>query len=677
MSMKFLVALSLICATAFGAVARADTPPSAFVGPGLVATPVLSAVAAGEAHTCVVRNQIVWCTGANAAGQLGLGTFTRHTAFAESLMADVTQVAAGGNTTCATKRDETLWCWGSIDTGFNTDGNIIRTNVAVPTQIPLSLVKHVAVGPYHSCALQIDGTAWCWGKNRYGQLGNGTKNDSALPVAIGQHNFIDIAVGTDHTCAIDTDHAVWCWGVNAQHRLGLSGNKAKLFPTRVNKINGLSIATGDAFTCVITTSHKVQCFGRNNYGQLGTTAGTPRTTPSTVSIKNPVALNAGREYACAITQAATTWCWGRNRYGQLANGSNVAKWKPQKVITSLPMGPISFMATGASHVCGINTTSSAMWCWGLGSSGQLGDSASSNRPRGTIAWQNGVQLNSIGTDSTARLVVTGDISCDEERRVTYGVGALGSQCGTEATATLAELLNPDAVLALGDLQYEGASSSDFKQFYDPTWGRLKAKTYPVRGNHEYVTNAAAGYVDYFGPLSPSYWTTNAGSWRIIAVDSWCQGLLYAGCSTTSPQTVWLTKQLQRAHEEGRCSLVVMHHPFVSSGPNATPTTQYLWKAAVDGGADLVMTGHDHHYERFAPLTDTGAVATSGGTPLIIAGLGGAPTYALRETAPGSQATDNREHGVVSLTLTPLGYTSEFVSAVDGLRSDSYTGTCTP
>ena len=675
--MKVLVALSLLFASMLGSAVHAESTPAPFIGPGLVSTPVITAIAAGEAHTCIVRNETVWCTGANAAGQLGNGTFARTTAFAESLMTRARSVAAGGNTTCAVRTDESLWCWGSIDTSIDSALRVMRTNVHTPTQIPIGLVRTVAVGPYHACAIQIDGQLWCWGKNRFGQLGINSTNDSVIPVPVLNHFFTAVSVGTDHTCAIDTQKAVWCWGLNAQHRLGLPGNKSKLVPTRIPKVTATSVGAGDAFTCVLNTVKKVQCWGRNQFGQLGAIAGKPRVIPTTVPVKNVTSLSVGSEFACATTQVATTWCWGRNRFGQLANGSNISKARPQKVYTSLVMGSLSTIAIGNSHACGIGSVGSAMWCWGLGTSGQLGDSASSSRPRGTIVWQNGVQLNSIGTDSTARLVVTGDISCDDARRTTYGVGVLGTQCGTEATATLAETINPDAVLALGDLQYEGGSTSDFRTYYDPTWGRLKYKTYPLRGNHEYVTNAAAGYVDYFGPLSPSYWTANAGSWRIIAVDSWCQGLLYAGCSATSPQTLWLTAQLQRAHEDGKCALVAMHHPFVSSGPYATPTVQYLWKAAVAGGADLIVTGHDHHYERFAPLTETGEVATTGGTPLIIAGLGGAPTYALRETAPGSQATDNRQHGVVSLTLTPSGFTSEFVSAADGVATDTFSAPCTP
>lgn len=675
--MKFFVSLIFIATSFVHGVSSADSVPTPFVGPGLSSIPTLSSLAAGDAHTCVVRNETVWCTGANAQGQLGNGTFTRATAFAMSQMTNARNVSVGGNTTCAVRTDSTLWCWGTIDSSLIATGSLVRTNTSVPTQLPFTNVKSVAVGPRHSCALLNDGAVWCWGENRFGQLGNGTRTNSVLPVLVVGHTFTSIDVDSDYSCGVDTKSAVWCWGSNAFHRLGFRSTTAKLHPGKIAKISAVSIALGDAFTCIITTSSTIQCWGRNNYGQLGTIAGPSRFSPHTVPVKNPLTLVAGQEFACATTQAATTWCWGRNRYGQLANGSNIAKWKPQKVITSAAMGTITSLTAGASHACGLNPGSSAMWCWGQGTSGQLGDSASAQRSNGTIVWQNGVSLNSIGTNASARLVVTGDISCDALRRATYGVGQLGTQCGAEATASLAESLNPDGVLALGDLQYEGASLADLQAFYDPTWGRLKAKTYPLRGNHEYVTNAAAGYVDYFGPISPSYWTTNAGGWRIIAVDSWCQGLLYAGCSATSPQTTWLTAQLKQAHDENKCALVVMHHPYVSSGPYATPTVQYLWKAAVAGGADLVITGHDHHYERFLPLTEDGSVAASGGTPLIIAGLGGAPTYSLRETAAGSQATDNRQHGVVLLQLSPTLFSSALVSAVDGVSTDSWSAPCTP
>ena len=674
--MKFLAAITLFSTSLLSGHVRAETTPTSFTGPPVVNTPVLSSPAAGSAHTCVVRDSKVWCTGANSRGQLGIGTLVRTTAFAETKMTPASAVSAGGTTTCAIGTDASLWCWGTLPTSIDAAGDVVRTESSQPIQIPLSGVRSVAVGPLHSCAVLLNETAWCWGRNSFGQLGNGTKINSVVPVPVAGEHFISLDVGTDHTCATKKDHSVWCWGSNTYKRLGQRSARSLFVPTRVANVSATSIATGDGFTCIISTSAKVQCWGRNQYGQLGRTAGASRFTPHTLSIKKPLTLVAGHEFACATTEAATTWCWGRNRYGQLANGSYIAKSRPQKVLTTSTMGPIRTIGAGESHACGINPANAATWCWGLGTSGQMGDSASSTRTRGTIVWQHGVRLASIGDGSSARLVVTGDLSCDDKRRAASGIGASGAQCGEEVTSQLALNLNPQALLAIGDLQYESASTFEMWNFYEPTWGRLKAMTYPVRGNHEYITNGAAGYVDYFGPTSSSYWITDAGGWRIIAVDSWCQGLLYAGCSATSPQTVWLSTQLQQAKAEGKCAAVLMHHPIASSGPFATPSVQHLWRASVDGGADLVITGHDHHYERFGALDNVGVPTTSGGTQLIIAGLGGAPTYSLRETAPGSQATDNRVHGVVSLTLTPTSFSSSLVSAADASVSDSYTSPCT-
>jgi len=200
--------------------------------------------------------------------------------------------------------------------------------------------------------------------------------------------------------------------------------------------------------------------------------------------------------------------------------------------------------------------------------------------------------------------------------------------------------------------------------------------YPVRGNHEYLTSGAAGYVDYFSEMSPSYWTVDAGGWRIIAVDSWCLGQIYAGCSATSAQTQWLKLELQRARDESKCTAVMMHHPFVSSGLYATASVKNLWEAAVTGGADLMVAAHDHIYERFSPLDVSGAPAV-GGMPFFINGLGGAPALPIGDAVAGSAFRYNSNHGVLSFTLTPRAFSWGFISALDGSAIDSGTASCAP
>ena len=680
--MKIHAALSLAVSVILIAPAATTSAIDRYPGPGVVDAPSISSITAGAQHTCILRNGTVWCTGANTRGQLGTGGTLRAIAFSPSLMSSATSVSAGGDTTCAVRVDATAWCWGSLPSTLDslmTPPRIITANSLVPVQVAIANVRTVAVGARHACATLLDDTVWCWGSNTWGQLGDGTQNDSLIPVRAAIDKVQSLDVGAEHTCAVRTTNSVWCWGSNAYHRLGLRASSPQLVPTYVPHVRASVVATGGAFTCIVSLTERVLCWGRNQFGQLGRTAGPSRIAPHVTSVKRPVSLTAGDEFACAVTAAGTTWCWGRNRYSQLANGSVYAKSQPQKVIASDSTGPVTSVAAGDSHACGTATIGSSMWCWGLSLQGQLGDGGSSTRPRGTAIWPNGVTMKSIGTDANARLVVAGDISCDEKRIITSGIGPAASQCGDAATAALATTLNPDAVLALGDLQYEGASITELRTYFDTTWGKLKNRLYPIRGNHEYITGGAAGYIEYFGAMSPSYWVTNAGGWRIIGVDSWCQGQIYAGCSATSVQTTWLAAELARARTDGKCAAVLMHHPFVSSGRYATATVESLWKTSVVGGADLVMTGHDHHYERFAPLNESGAPATNGapGTPLIISGLGGAPGYPIGTPVEGSKFASNSNHGVLSLTLTPSTYTWAFISATDNATIDSGTAPCAP
>ncbi|MGA0116801.1 MAG: metallophosphoesterase [Ilumatobacteraceae bacterium] len=647
--------------------------------PAVITPPSISSPSLGSGHSCIVRSETVWCTGDNSVGQLGTGTTVRTIAFSPSLMATAVSVSAGGQRTCAVSTDTSVWCWGLLDIAvdpINAPTFLTKTPTPTPVQMPISQVTSVSVGAHHICARKSDETLWCWGANKYGQLGNGNRAASAIPVRALISKVAQADVGQLHTCAVRTTTSVWCWGRNNFHQLGQQPTSSRPRPTYVPIVRATSVATGEAFTCVVSTSARSQCWGRNNYGQLATPWGPSRARAVTGRRTGITSLDAGAEFVCAQTIASTTWCWGRNRYGQLANGSYIAKPTPQKVRPSSAVGLLGTVATGDTHACGISASNSGMWCWGLNSTGQLGDSSTTLRRSGIAIWPHGVRLEPIGTDQSARIILAGDIACNATRRAAYGIGPAGSQCGEQATASLISSLSPDGVIALGDLQYEAASISDLTNFYGATWGAFKNITYPVRGNHEYVTSGAAGYVEYFSELSASYWTTDAGGWRIIAVDSWCQGQLYTGCSATSAQTTWLVSELQRAQSEGKCAAVMMHHPFVSSGRYATPSARHLWEASVANGADLVMTAHDHHYERFAPLDASGAPA-AGGVPLFISGLGGAQVYPLGTAVPGSEYMLNTDHGVVQMTFTPTSFSWGFISAVDNLTYDAGSASCTP
>jgi len=255
-----------------------------------------------------------------------------------------------------------------------------------------------------------------------------------------------------------------------------------------------------------------------------------------------------------------------------------------------------------------------------------------------------------GGDAPAPLVAAaGDIACD---RV----------CGQEDTAALLERGRYDAILALGDLQYGGATLSLFRRWYGTSWGRpeLKAVTHPAPGNHEYEAAGAAGYFAYFGVAAgrpgSGWYSFDVGSWHLIALNSNCSKV--GGCGRGSPQERWLEADLART--SARCTLAYWHHPRFSSGLHGDDrSTDAFWSDLAAAHADVVLAGHDHDYERFAPRQ---------GIRAFVVGTGGKSHYPLHPTRrPGSQAGDDRHFGVLELTLRPAGYAWRF------LRTDGSVG----
>lgn len=257
--------------------------------------------------------------------------------------------------------------------------------------------------------------------------------------------------------------------------------------------------------------------------------------------------------------------------------------------------------------------------------------------------------------STAVTIVTvGDISCDPDDEVTP------TRCQQKATAETAASLDPDRVIALGDLQYESGAREDFLDGWSRSWGRFKQIIVPVPGNHEYYTEGAGDYLDYFG--TANHYVLEIGSWRAYLLDS--------NCSVVScdDQAAWLAQDA--ADHPGTCAIAAMHHPRFSSGGQhgSQPEVQPLWEAAVLNGVDVVLAGHDHHYERFA-LMDAGAepVADDAGADApdaarsFVVGTGGKSLYDMDEPVEGSEYTQNDDFGVLELTLSEGSYAWRFVT----------------
>jgi acid phosphatase type 7 len=246
--------------------------------------------------------------------------------------------------------------------------------------------------------------------------------------------------------------------------------------------------------------------------------------------------------------------------------------------------------------------------------------------------------------STVTLLAAGDI-------------ATCGQDGDEATAALLDGL-PGTILALGDTVYERGTDAEYASCYAPSWGRHLARTRPVLGNHEYGTAGAAGYFRYFGaragPRPSGYYSFRLGAWLIVVLNSNCGPA--GGCHTGSPQERWLRSVLARSP---RCTLAAMHHPRFSSGLHGSDRTLVdLWRTLVRGRADVVLSGHDHHYERFAQ---------QGGLRAFVVGTGGRTLYPIVVRKPSSQIRQARTHGVLELKLGADRYSWRFVPVTAGFR----------
>ena len=254
-----------------------------------------------------------------------------------------------------------------------------------------------------------------------------------------------------------------------------------------------------------------------------------------------------------------------------------------------------------------------------------------------------------------------------------GAGDIASctSSGDEATANLLDSI-PGTVFTAGDNAYENGSASEYTSCYAPSWGRHKSRTRPAAGNHEYNTIGATGYYGYFGSAAgdptKGYYSYDLGGWHVIVLNS------NLATSTGSPEETWLRADL--AAHPSRCTLAIWHHPRFSSGHHGGSTTvQPLWQALYDAGADLVVVGHDHTYERFAPQTPAGQVDMARGIREFVVGTGGAGLYAFEHPAPHSEVRNNTTRGVLKLTLYADRYDWKFVPVKGSSFTDSGSASC--
>jgi hypothetical protein len=252
--------------------------------------------------------------------------------------------------------------------------------------------------------------------------------------------------------------------------------------------------------------------------------------------------------------------------------------------------------------------------------------------------------------------------------ILVGAGDIAN-CNRTQDEQTAQLLDNIAgtVFTAGDNAYIDGSYTEYLNCYEPTWGRHKSRTKPSPGNHDYLTSGAAGYFQYFNNV-PSFYAYNLGSWRIYALNS------EISVSATSAQVTWLQDDLTT--NPSQCVLAYWHKPRWSSGANHGDSSamQNLWQVLYNAGAELVINGHEHNYERFAEMNASGA-PVSQGLRQIVAGTGGAGLYPFGSPLPASQVRNNTAYGVLKLTLQSGSYDWEFVPVAGSTFTDSGSSNC--
>lgn len=245
--------------------------------------------------------------------------------------------------------------------------------------------------------------------------------------------------------------------------------------------------------------------------------------------------------------------------------------------------------------------------------------------------------------------------------------------GDEATAALLDGID-GAVFTAGDNAYESGSVEEFRDCYRPSWGRHLTRTRPAPGNHDHGTDDLAGYRGYFGDRagSPdtSWYSYEVGAWHVVVLDSMCGEV--GGCGPESRQGIWLAADL--AGSSARCTVAIWHHPRFSSGDHGSDAgVDPFWRVLHAAGVDVVINGHDHDYERFAPQ-DPDGVADPDGIRQFVVGTGGAPLRDFKDAVANSVVRAAIAHGVLRLTLRQSGYDWQFLS-VDGSFADAGAATC--
>lgn len=336
-------------------------------------------ITVGDEHSCGIKaDGTGWCMGTDSDGQLGNGVGVTGSKFVPDPMAGGgtwLDMSAGAYHTCGIKSDNTGWCWGAgWDTGMTGDGTGQTARAPVQLDDGGATWLQITSGNLHSCGIQSDGSAWCWGGGWNGELGNGANNDEFSPVPVsGGYTWKQLSGGAGYTCGIKSDDTAWCWGANGLGELGDNTYTDSNVPVQVAGGGTWKfIAAGYDQTCGIKSDETVWCWGEDNVGQLGNGPGITGNQGLPVQISGSGSwkfLSLGSGISCGIMRDDSAWCWGSDSSWEMGNGPVAAD---SDIPYAIQGGGLwsSLSASRWGFSCGI--VQSEAWCWGSSWSGSLG-----------------------------------------------------------------------------------------------------------------------------------------------------------------------------------------------------------------------------------------------------------------------------------------------------------------
>lgn len=377
------------------------------------------AISTGFYHTCaVISTGGVKCWGRNDVGQLGnastVGSLTPVDV--EGLNSGVISISTGLLHTCAITVGGGIHCWGSNTYGQLGDLSYWDSTTPVDVVGLTSGVTAISTGDYHTCALTNLGGVKCWGRNTYGQLGNGSTENSITPVDVTglTSQVIAVSSGDYHTCALTSSGEVKCWGRNIYRQLGDGTTTDRLTPVNVLGLTGMvsTISAGGYHNCALTTGGGVKCWGDDFHGQLGD--GTTEISSTPVDVvglsSGVIAINSGGYHTCVVTSEGGIKCWGENYFGQLGDGTTLHRLVPVQVLGM--SSEVAIVDAGGGHTCAIATTGRVK-CWGYNYFGQLGDGTNTRiiNPVDVEGLTSEVAQIDAGYRHTCALTTAGGVKC--------------------------------------------------------------------------------------------------------------------------------------------------------------------------------------------------------------------------------------------------------------------------